>query len=233
MIVYIMGGLGNQMFQYAAGLGAATILGETLELNTTFYQQNKNRKYELGVFPISFQVTNNVAEPIKEKQHSYQEITQSGMMVGYWQSEKYFDHIADTIRQEFKLPKATGISDDMVAVTVRRGDYLTLPDVFAQLDESYYGEARKNFPEGFFVVFSDDPVWCAENLEWADLVMPCSNPVQDMALLSSFKNHIIANSSYGWWGAWLANGNKVIAPKKWFTNGLDDSDLIPDRWIKL
>jgi hypothetical protein len=233
MIVYIMGGLGNQMFQYAAGLGAATILGETLELNTTFYQQNKNRKYELGVFPISFQVTNNVAEPIKEKQHSYQEITQSGMMVGYWQSEKYFDHIADTIRQEFKLPKATGISDDMVAVTVRRGDYLSLPDVFAQLDESYYGEARKNFPEGFFVVFSDDPEWCAKNLEWADLVMPCSNPVQDMALLSSFKNHIIANSSYGWWGAWLADGNKVIAPKKWFTNGLDDSDLIPDRWIKL
>ncbi len=232
MIVYIMGGLGNQMFQYAAGLGAATILGETLELNTTFYQQNKNRKYELGVFPISFQVTDNVAEPIKEKQHSYQEITQSGMMVGYWQSEKYFDFVEDEIRKEFYLPKSE-IPSDWVAVTVRRGDYLSLSDVFAQLDESYYGEARKNFPEGFFVVFSDDPVWCAENLKWADLVMPCSKPVQDMALRSSFKDHIIANSSYGWWGAWLANGNKVIAPKKWFTNGLDDSDLIPDRWIKL
>ena len=55
MIVYLMGGLGNQMFQYAAGLGVATTLGETLELNTTFYRNGGTRKYELGVFPISFQ----------------------------------------------------------------------------------------------------------------------------------------------------------------------------------
>jgi hypothetical protein len=232
MIVYIMGGLGNQMFQYAAGYAVAKTLGETLELNTTFYEVNKNRQYELGVFPISFHVTDNFAESIKEKQHSYQEITKSGMMVGYWQSEKYFDCVEDEIRKEFYLPKAE-IDDNMVAVTVRRGDYLSLPDVFVQLDEAYYREARKNFPNSVFVVFSDDPEWCAENLEWADMVMPCNNPVQDLALLSSFKNHIIANSSYGWWGAWLAKGNKVVAPKKWFTNGLDDSDIIPERWIKL
>ena len=232
MIVYIMGGLGNQMFQYAAGYAVAKTLGETLELNTTFYDTNRNRQYELGVFPISFHVTNNVAETIQERQHSFQEITKSGMMVGYWQSEKYFDFVEDEIRKEFYLPKSE-MNENMVAVTVRRGDYLSLPDVFAQLDEDYYGEARKAFPKGVFVVFSDDPVWCQENLEWADFVMPCSNPVQDLALLSSFKNHIIANSSYGWWGAWLAKGNRVVAPKKWFTNGLDDSDLIPDRWIKL
>jgi hypothetical protein len=232
MIVYIMGGLGNQMFQYAAGYAAAKALGETLELNTTFYEQNKGRQYELGVFPISYSVTNNVAEPIKEKQHSYQEITKSGMMVGYWQSEKYFDFVEDEIRQEFKLPKSE-IHSDWVAVTVRRGDYLALPDVFAQLGEEYYGEAIKAFPGHQFVVFSDDPVWCEQNLAWADIVMPCSAPGQDLALISSFKNHIIANSSFGWWGAWLANGKKVIAPKNWFTNGLDDSDLIPDRWIRL
>jgi len=232
MIVYIMGGLGNQMFQYAAGYAVAKTLGETLELNTTFYEVNKNRQYELGVFPISFHVTDNFAESIKERQHSYQEITKSGMMVGYWQTEKYFDCVEDEIRKEFYLPKAE-IDDNMVAVTVRRGDYLSLPDVFVQLDEAYYREARKNFPNSVFVVFSDDPEWCVENLEWADMVMPCSNPVQDLALLSSFKNHIIANSSYGWWGAWLAKGKKVVAPKKWFTNGLDDSDIIPERWIKL
>lgn len=220
------------MFQYAAGYAAAKALGETLELNTTFYEKNKGRQYELRVFPISYSVTNNVAEPIKEKQHSYQEITKSGMMVGYWQSEKYFDFVEDEIRQEFRLPKSD-IPSDWVAVTVRRGDYLALPDVFAQLGEEYYGEAIKAFPEHKFVVFSDDPQWCEQNLAWADMVMPCSAPGQDLALISSFKNHIIANSSFGWWGAWLANGKKVIAPKNWFTNGLDDSDLIPDRWIRL
>lgn len=232
MIVYIMGGLGNQMFQYAAGYATAKALGETLELNTAFYNTNKGREYGLRVFPISYSVTNNVAEPIQEKQHSYQEITKSGMMVGYWQSEKYFDFVEDEIRQEFKLPKSD-IPDDWVAVTVRRGDYLALPDVFAQLGEEYYGEAIKAFPEHKFVVFSDDPVWCQQNLAWADIVMPCSAPGEDLALISSFKNHIIANSSFGWWGAWLANGKKVIAPKNWFTNGLDDSDLIPDRWIRI
>ncbi len=232
MIVYIMGGLGNQMFQYAAGYAVSKTLGETLELNTTFYKQNKNRKFELDVFPISFHVTDNVAEPINEKQHSYQEINKSGMMVGYWQSEKYFDFVEDEIRKEFYLPKSE-IPSDWVAVTVRRGDYLSLPDVFAQLGDEYYLTAIDEFKNHKFVVFSDDPSWCAENLVWADHVMPCSAPAQDLALLSSFKNHIIANSSFGWWGAWLANGNKVIAPKRWFTNGLDDSDLIPDRWIRL
>ena len=231
MIVYIMGGLGNQMFQYAAGYAVAKTLGETLELNTTFYQDNKNRQYELGVFPISFHVTNNVAEQIKEKQHSYQEITHSGMMVGYWQTEKYFNCVEDEIRKEFRLPKSNIVSD-WVAVTVRRGDYLALPNVFAQLGDEYYREAIKVFPDHKFVVFSDDPQWCKRNLKWADYVMPCSAPGQDLALLSSFKNHIIANSSFGWWGAWLGNG-KVVAPSRWFTNGLDSTDIVPERWIKI
>jgi hypothetical protein len=231
MIVYIMGGLGNQMFQYAAGYAVAKTLGETLELNTTFYQDNKSRQYELGVFPISFHVTNNVAEPIEERQHSFQEINRSGMMVGYWQSEKYFDCVEDEIRQEFRLPKSD-IPSDMVAVTVRRGDFLALPDVFTQLGDDYYREAIKTFPNHEFVVFSDDPKWCVENLAWANHVMPCSAPGQDLALLSSFKNHIIANSSFGWWGAWLGNG-KVVAPSRWFTNGLDSTDIVPKRWIKL
>ena len=231
MIVYLMGGLGNQMFQYAAGYATAKALGETLELNNTFYDANKNRKYELRVFPISFLVTNNTAEPIQEKQHSYQEITKSGMMVGYWQTEKYFDFVEDEIRQEFKLPKLD-FPNSWVAVTVRRGDYLALQDVFAQLDEEYYREARKAFPSHKFIVFSADPQWCKNHLDWADHVMPCSPAGEDMALLSNFKNHIIANSSFGWWGAWLGNG-KVVAPSKWFTNGLDSTDIIPDRWIKI
>jgi hypothetical protein len=154
------------------------------------------------------------------------------MMVGYWQSEKYFADIADQVRKEFCLPKAS-IDDDMVAVTVRRGDYLSLPDVFHNLGESYYRDALEIFPGYTVVVFSDDPAWCIENLDWADYVMPCNTAITDLSLLSSFKNHIIANSSFGWWGAWLANGNTVVSPKDWFTNGLDTTDLIPDRWIRI
>ena len=232
MITYIQGGLGNQMFQYAAGLAVSKRLQEPLFLNNSFYEVNKSRQYELGVFPISATVTNEQAKLIEEKGFRYQNITESGMIVGYWQSEKYFADIADQVKKEFYLPKAS-IEDDMVAVTVRRGDYLSLPDVFHNLGESYYRDALEIFPEHKTVVFSDDPAWCSANLEWADFVMPCNTAIQDLALLSSFKNHIIANSSFGWWGAWLANGNTVVSPRNWFTNGLDTTDLIPDRWIRI
>ena len=232
MITYIQGGLGNQMFQYAAGLAVSKRLQEPLFLNNSFYEVNKSRQYELGVFPISATVSNEQAKLIEEKGFRHQDITESGMMVGYWQSEKYFADIADQVRKEFCLPKAS-IDDDMVAVTVRRGDYLSLPDVFHNLGESYYQDALEIFPGYTVVVFSDDPVWCTENLDWADYIMPCNTAITDLSLLSSFKNHIIANSSFGWWGAWLANGNTVVSPRDWFTNGLDTTDLIPDRWIRI
>jgi hypothetical protein len=232
MITYIQGGLGNQMFQYAAGLAVSKRLQEPLYINNDFYAVNKSRQYELGVFPISATVSNEQGKRIEEKGFRHQDITESGMMVGYWQSEKYFADIADQVRKEFYLPKAS-IEDDMVAVTVRRGDYLSLPDVFHNLGESYYRDALEIFPGYTVVVFSDDPAWCIENLDWADYVMPCNTAVTDLSLLSSFKNHIIANSSFGWWGAWLANGNTVVSPRDWFTNGLDTTDLIPDRWIRI
>jgi hypothetical protein len=108
-----------------------------------------------------------------------------------------------------------------------------LPEVFHNLGDEYYLEALEVFPDHTVVVFSDDPAWCTENLKWADYVMPCNTAVTDLSLLSSFKNHIIANSSFGWWGAWLANSNTVVSPRNWFTNGLDTTDLIPDRWIRI
>lgn len=232
MIVYLQGGLGNQMFQYAAGLGAAKKLRCELIINNSFYKKHQQRQYELGVFPISAPTFDNVTgELIEEKHFEYQEITKNGMMVGYWQSERYFENVAEQVRTEFKLPKHT-IADDMVAVSVRRGDYLHLPDVFCSLDD-YYAEAREVFPDATFVVFSDDPDWVKENLDWADIVVKDNPAIVDLALLSCFKNHIIANSSFSWWGAWLANGDTVVAPRNWFSCDYNTKDLIPDRWIKI
>jgi hypothetical protein len=58
---------------------------------------------------------------------------------------------------------------------------------------------------------------------------------KDMQLMSLCRHHVIANSSFSWWGAWLnASPEKlVIAPKSWFRNGNNDCDLIPDEWVRL
>lgn len=228
MISYLMGGLGNQMFQYAAGLAVAKRLGENLELNTTFYDSHGGRDYQLFHFPISARVTDRTDSRIEEAGFPYQEINQSGMMVGYWQSEKYFADISDDIRKEFALP-STDL--DFVAIHVRRGDYLQLPQVFHTLDVDYYEEAAKHFPNADFLVFSEDTKWCKKNLPWADVVEG-NPPFVDLALMASCKGMIMANSSFSWWAAWLGN-QKVVAPKKWFTCGHDTRDLIPDRWIKI
>jgi hypothetical protein len=57
----------------------------------------------------------------------------------------------------------------------------------------------------------------------------------DMRLMSMCNHHIIANSSFSWWGAWLnPSANKiVVAPKNWFTIHINVSDLLPQGWIKL
>ena len=82
--------------------------------------------------------------------------------------------------------------------------------------------------------------WVKEHLS---IEFPCvyidhnsgSESYRDMQLMSLCKHHVIANSSFSWWGAWLnANPEKtVIAPKNWFRNGNNDSDLIPDEWIRI
>ena len=59
---------------------------------------------------------------------------------------------------------------------------------------------------------------------------------EDLRLMSTCKHHIIANSSFSWWGAWLAtyDQQQVIAPKKWFNDPTKDyRDIVPQSWIKI
>lgn len=176
---------------------------------------------------------------------------------GYWQSEKYFWEAIQTIRSDFtfKLPMSkhnAALANQIVKVNaislhVRRGDYAKNPKTAAthglcSLD--YYRSAIKYVTDRVeaptFYVFSDDPVWVKENLK---IDFPCvyvdhnsgAESYNDMRLMSMCKHHIIANSSFSWWGAWLNPGPDkiVVAPRKWFANGNDVTDLIPGEWILL
>jgi hypothetical protein len=176
---------------------------------------------------------------------------------GYWQSEKYFQEAAPTIRKDFTFKKTlTKENSDLaerireknaVSLHVRRGDYVRNPKTAAthglcSLD--YYQAAiryiSKQVEQPFFFIFSDDITWVKKHLE---MNFPCryidhnsgADSYNDMHLMSLCRHHIIANSSFSWWGAWLSSHkNKiVVAPKKWFANDNSTTDLFPQGWVHL
>ena len=103
----------------------------------------------------------------------------------------------------------------------------------------YYEEALKEFDSNRdVIIFSDDTDWCKEQKIFEDdrfAVAEGGNQFYDMCLMTMCDDFIIANSTFSWWGAWLGNRGKVIAPKTWFGEGLkhDTKDLYCENWIKL
>jgi hypothetical protein len=179
-------------------------------------------------------------------------------LIGYWQSERYFQHISDIIRRELTpiespdskneraLEKILGSTS--VAVHVRRGDYVDNPVTAAYHgvpSVKYYTSAMdyiaSRVSNAIFYVFSDDLHWASQNLGQLAPVelMTADGPdcgFRDIQLMSACKHHILANSSFSWWGAWLnTSSNKiVIAPTPWFlNNALDTRDLLPRGWIRM
>jgi hypothetical protein len=164
---------------------------------------------------------------------------------GYWQSEKYFKEIEHIIREELALDSTSAKvqklaetiqSTESVCVNVRRGHYALQSFVGTE----YYAESIKTIyarvanPTVF--VFSDDIDWCIDNLRFdCPTTFVGQDCAGDLYLMSRCKHFIVANSTFGWWGAWLSNSKGiVVAPKKWFnTTELDTSDLIPTGWVRL
>ena len=101
----------------------------------------------------------------------------------------------------------------------------------------YYEKALSKFDsKRQVVIFSDDPQWCVEQKLFESdrfIVSSGNDPYIDLYLMSQCDDFIIANSTFSWWGAWLANRGKVIAPKKWFgpnNSHLNTKDLYPEHW---
>ena len=177
---------------------------------------------------------------------------------GYWQSEKYFNDIEDVIRKEFAITvPQTGENQKMaelissresVSLHVRRRDYvsdLQTSKVHGTCGLDYYARAITEIcsmvDKPYFFVFSDDPEWSKANLYISHPVIFVDHnnaftSYEDLRLMSRCRHHIIANSSFSWWGAWLNPGSDkiVIAPERWFNKeDIDTTDLLPESWIRL
>ncbi len=291
VVCQILGGLGNQMFQYAAARALALSRGETVLVDLSrFNNYSLHNGYELQkIFSIEALVADKnqiratlgwratrlahrvlkrgifsrfrgkhfAIEPHFNFWPSLNEMHSPTYLMGYWQSARYFDNYDSQIRKDFtfRLPmegRNAELAIDMagsqsISLHIRRGDYIKhkpTSKIMHVCSLDYYRDAVRwvssKVVAPVFFVFSDDMEWVRRHIDFLpNFVLVDSNreanSYRDMQLMSSCKHHIIANSSFSWWGAWLnPNVEKiVIAPPKWFCNGLDDSDLIPSQWIRL
>ena len=291
VISNILGGLGNQMFQYAAGRGLSLARGVPLyidiadfrgyhlhqgfELERVFscaisYAESEHRRAVLGL-QASRIIRRAIARPKLRFMHSHHliveptfnywpgitDVTLPCYLQGYWQSERYFAKEANAIRADFvfrnhlsgkNIAVASHISGlNSVSLHVRRGDYASNPKSNSQhgtCSLAYYDEAIRymcgHVASPSFIIFSDDLNWAKANLR---IKAPClyiahnrgGESYNDMHLMSLCRHHIIANSSFSWWGAWLnpRKGKTVVAPRSWYSAvNMQDVDPCPEEWIR-
>lgn len=181
---------------------------------------------------------------------------------GYWQSFNYLLPIENELRKQFafknqdQLIKNSNVlnnvkNNNSISLHIRKGDYLVGANakIFESCPMEYYYKGieimRSRIDVSVFYVFSNDIDWAKNNLK-----IPEGTAVQfvdnsdsddpacaDLFLMSLCKHHIIANSTFSWWGAWLnpSSDKIVIAPHKWYVGKRNDTtkDLIPQNWIKI
>ncbi len=240
--VKLLGGLGNQMFQYAYAL-ALKERGYEVQLDKSALVEGTHREYSLGYFGIEAAYQDERIFSVYEAGMRYSPHhlapVDGATMIGYWQSEKYFSNIRDKVLEAFKFEGVRVRHVHRIALHVRRQDYLDLQNFHGMPTLEYYREAvayiRKraafNCP---VTVFSDDTAWCSENFPADFDICVGRNKYEDLKLMASCDYHVIANSSYSWWGAWLGPQKLVVAPKQWFSDPcVDATDIVPEGWVRL
>lgn len=282
IIVHLMGGLGNQLFQYAAGRQLAERCQSELMLDTSWYANippgDTPRFYGLDLFCIQakpaeagqltrlggpdFSVGGRMMTLLRSggrirKQKFYgpayderfESLRDGAYLKGFFQSPRYFSGIGEMLRKELQFRDAGAYrklelypsirEGNSVCLHVRRGDYLEQP-AHRVCGKEYYDIALGRMSEHAgadrtIYVFSDDQEWARDALPIPGAVFVDTStsglPHADLFLMASCRHHIIANSTYSWWGAWLGKGpgQTVIAPANWSgPGGQQARDICPD-----
>ena len=298
IIIRLVGGLGNQLFQYALGRHLSLINNQELKIDTSYYSgatpnaQKGIRVYGLDNFNISateaseaelrrskkFFKSTLLARGLRkinrmrnfvncyymvEPENLYwkfqpsvlnKKIAKDVYIEGYWQTEKYFIDIEPIIRRELSFkntPDEVNMklineikNENSIALHIRHGDNANeYAKAHGVLPLDYYYKAiniiANKIENPSFYIFSDDPEWARENLKLDFQTQYISHNgdiknYEDLRLMSNCKHHIIGNSTFSWWGAWLGKkaNQIVIAPKYYQENhDISQKDFYPDNWI--
>lgn len=236
-----MGRFGNQMFQLASTIGIARSLGYDPAFPMERFVNNGNPDSYSGCKLLDcFNIPEEMIVPESQIRieygynesdfrynHEVKYLRDNTSLLGYFQTEKYFLNCEEEIRRIFEfndsIKEAASRTkiENGISVHFRRGDYLNSSGYHPTQTLEYYQKAMSymSLTEGRnFYIFSDDIDWCKNNLKSGSniLYVESKSPYIDMYLMSQCDGHIIANSSFSWWGAWLSGKRNVIAPSNWF-----------------
>lgn len=224
---FIQGGLGNQLFQIAAGLALAKELDVEFALHDGQHhlpaQGNRIETYRDNILKnIKFKDLSSLdltAFYWDSPQYAQLAKTDNQVLVGYFQSEKYFSQYSDYIKSLFFIPKVD-VPEGTVAIHIRRGDYLNNPNIHPSMDADYYYKALELIGDySTIYIFTDSDLPPGLHLNNATIV-PKASDYEHLTLMASCDHNIIANSTFSWWAAYLnKNNNTVVAPKLWFGPG--------------
>jgi hypothetical protein len=253
-IIKVMGGLGNQLFQYAFGR-VMSLQGIPVCYDITCYNKRDGnprypRPYRLDKFLIDVPtaVFNPASKRIIDHKFGFNKAIftlRNCNLEGYWQYYPYYEEIKETLKEELhirpelfterfldlvKLVK----EKESIAVHVRRGDYLV--QTWGILPTEYYFEAIKESPNGPLFIFSDDLQWCrnifkehyfnGRQIFFVDL-----EDYLCFELMRQCKHVIMASSTFSWWAAYLNDKGGIIAPSCWLGEKEDPYKLhYPKRW---
>jgi hypothetical protein len=287
-IVKVLGGLGNQMFQFALykalqkqypeervlldlhcfngyhkhrGFEIDSVFGATYEKATLkevaslAYPYPNYQWWRIGSRILPVRKTMLKEEPNFTLEPSALSLPDSTYYDGYWQHEEYFKHIREELLSIYAFPAfdnernqttaQLASSTNSCSIHIRRGDYLTDPLRKGTTNGNYVIAAIKEMQQEVkpekWLVFSDDIAWCQQHLASTLDAKNTSyinwntgaNSIHDMHLMALCRHHIIANSSFSWWGAWLSQQDGVtIAPANWM-NLENVCSPVPDNWIKI
>lgn len=263
LCVYVAGGLGNRMFQYAAGYAYAKRHNKKLYI--TDIDLNKSHIKLVDTFNIKHREKKCVAtkqtfpENIGIFLRNYMHYDGFDSLLGYFQDSSLFNQHRHELLKSFTIKHKKTCPENIqyakqikrcnsVSIHIRRTDYLTIfPNSI--LGPYYYNRAiehiKQHVKSPHFFIFSDDIDWVRKNIKFdaPHTFVTCNQipetAVWDMHLMSLCKHNIIANSSFSWWGAWL-NQNKdkiVITPETWIIDNeiaINTAKyIIPKEWTKI
>jgi hypothetical protein len=241
------GRFGNQMFQYSTLFAIAKERGYEFGVPHQLKSDNEYLNFcLLECFSnLSAKDSTNIKNVNKaqERQFTYNPgifgISNNTDICGYFQSEKYFINYREQLLIEYNFNKdiqqkafdmRSLTKNKAISIHLRLGDYLNLQDCHPVCSIEYYQEALKMLPDDLLIyVFSDDIEKATKFFDFINrkvVFTETSDKYVDMCLMTMCDYHIIANSSFSWWGAWLSNSKKVIAPSKWF----GDNPNMPKDW---